>query len=197
MKNFFLLVFLMLALSVLAQPPIPSTTPGHSIGPADAPVVIEAFYDFQCPDSQANWPVMKTLVAKYSSSIRFVLQHFPLPYHGQAFTAAVAAEAVNTLLPAAYFKYVDTLFDNQEQFYNAATFNKTQAQMNDLFTDFAKSVGVDPVAFQQMLSDSDLRYSVVIQWKFGAGSLFCCLLLRLVVFLSFCALFFRFFLSIC
>eukprot|EP00700_Malawimonas_jakobiformis_P001216 EC720758.1.p3 GENE.EC720758.1~~EC720758.1.p3 ORF type:complete len:87 (+),score=21.84 EC720758.1:191-451(+) len=71
----------------------------------------------------------KALVAKYSSNIRFVLQKVPLPYNGQAFTAGAAAEGVNSLLPAAYFKFVDVLFDNQDQCYNAATFKKTEAKM--------------------------------------------------------------------
>lgn len=168
--KFTLIVAFTIIVLASGQPPIPTRTPGFPIGPADAPVVIEAFYDFQCPDSQANWPIMKALVAKYSSNIRFVLQHFPLPYHGQAFTAAAAAEAVNSLLPAAYFKFVDVLFDNQDQFYNAASFNKTEAQMYNLFADFAASVGLDRSAFLQKLNDDNLRYNVVKEWKFGAGA---------------------------
>jgi hypothetical protein len=65
---------------------------------------------------------------------------------------------------------VDTLFTNQAEFFNAATFNMSEAQVFQLFAKYAQQTGVDPVAFLSLMSDSNLKYEVVLEWKMGASA---------------------------
>jgi len=46
--------------NVVAQwQPIPPTYDGYSINTPLAPIWLEAYYDFLCPDSAATWPVIQ------------------------------------------------------------------------------------------------------------------------------------------
>lgn len=63
-----------------------------SRGPADAPVVIHVFSDFQCPFCKKAEEVVAALEDKYTDRIRIVWHHLPLPFHADARLAAHAAE---------------------------------------------------------------------------------------------------------
>ena len=63
-------------------------------GPADAPVVVIEFSDFECPYCQKTSETMKQLVEKFPDKIRFVFKNHPLPnIHKHAELAAEAAVA--------------------------------------------------------------------------------------------------------
>lgn len=50
-------------------------------GPADAPITIIAFSDFQCPFCARGHETMEQLRALHGPKLRFVFKHFPLPGH--------------------------------------------------------------------------------------------------------------------
>lgn len=63
-------------------------------GPADAPVVVIEFSDFQCPYCQKTSETMKQLAEKFPDKIRLVFKNHPLPnIHKHAQLAAEAAVA--------------------------------------------------------------------------------------------------------
>jgi len=62
-------------------------------GPADAPVTIIEFADFQCPFSLRADGVLRQAFELYPGRLRLVYKHLPLSIHPQARSAAVAAEA--------------------------------------------------------------------------------------------------------
>jgi len=65
----------------------------HSFGPADAPVTIIEFADFECPACRAfNLDVLAPLRAEHPGKVRWVFRHWPLSYHRFAAPAARAAE---------------------------------------------------------------------------------------------------------
>jgi|CXWL01.1.fsa_nt_gi protein-disulfide isomerase len=65
----------------------------HQFGPADAPITIIEFADFECPACrQFNLEVLGPLRKKHPSEIRWVFRHWPLEYHRFAAPAARAAE---------------------------------------------------------------------------------------------------------
>lgn len=82
-------------------------------GPADAPVTIIMFSDFQCSACAATHPILKKVIAEYEGKIRFVVRDFPLEsIHENAFTAARAAAAANA--QGKFFELAELLYKNQE-----------------------------------------------------------------------------------
>lgn len=49
-----------------------------SMGPADAPVTIVEFSDFQCPHCRAGAMILHTVQSRYPTQVRVVLRNFPL-----------------------------------------------------------------------------------------------------------------------
>jgi len=68
---------------------VPASAP--AMGPADAPITIVAFTDYQCPYCHRAQNTMDQILTKYPGKIRLVHRDFPLEGHAQAFPAARAA----------------------------------------------------------------------------------------------------------
>jgi protein-disulfide isomerase len=60
-------------------------------GPADAPVTLVVFSDFECPFCQRLETTLTALMRKYGDELRIVWKDYPLPFHRQAIPAAVLA----------------------------------------------------------------------------------------------------------
>src|ERR1700719_5164718 len=63
----------------------------HILGPANAPVTLEEFGDFQCPPCGKLSEPLNQLQKQYN--LRVIYREFPLPMHTHAKEAAYAAEA--------------------------------------------------------------------------------------------------------
>jgi protein-disulfide isomerase len=113
------------------------SAPRASIGDVGSKVVIEEFSDFQCPACGTVSPEVEKIARENPGLVRLEFHHFPLPYHENAFTAAVAAECAN--LQGKFWEMGDIMFNNQ----NSLTTSKLK--------EFAKSKGIDPVAFDPCL----------------------------------------------
>ncbi len=82
-------------------------------GPADAPVTIVMFSDFQCSACAATHPALKKVIDEYPGKIRFVVRDFPLEsIHENAFKAALAAGAANA--QGKFFEFIDILYKRQD-----------------------------------------------------------------------------------
>ena len=82
-----------------------------SRGPADAPVTIVEFGDFQCPSSRQAEPMLRRLFQKYPDKIRLVWKDEPLGVHLDADDAAsLAREALRQKGPDAFWRVHDKLF---------------------------------------------------------------------------------------
>jgi protein-disulfide isomerase len=82
------------------------TTEGYPrLGPADAPITIVAFSDFQCPFCKRfHDTTYQALLAEYPNQIRFVYRNFPLTsIHPEAKPSAVASLCANE--QNAYWEY--------------------------------------------------------------------------------------------
>jgi protein-disulfide isomerase len=65
----------------------------HVIGPADAPVTLVEYGDYQCPHCQAAWPQVELVLRHFGSDLRYAYRHFPIStVHPLAKPAAEAAE---------------------------------------------------------------------------------------------------------
>lgn len=82
-------------------------------GPADAPVTLLEYGDFECPFcGRAAWE-LKRLESAVGDRVRFVFRHFPLTQlHPHALLAAEAAEAVGA--QGQFWEMHDVLFQNQQ-----------------------------------------------------------------------------------
>ena len=84
-----------------------------SIGPADAPVTIVQFAEFQCPYCGKARESLAEVETAYPGKVRFVFRDFPLGFHDRAIPAAVAANCAGKQDPAKYWKVHDILMTNQ------------------------------------------------------------------------------------
>jgi len=108
--------------SPTAPPPQPSQVTASAdddarIGPADAPVEIIEFSDFQCPFCQRAAPTVKQIAQEYGDQVTIVYRDFPLDsIHPMATPAAIAAECVREQSDdATYFEYHDKIFEEGPQ----------------------------------------------------------------------------------
>jgi len=65
------------------------------LGPADAPITLVEFSDFECPACIAVSGAIDGLVDKYPGQVRRIYKHFPLAIHPKAIPAAAAAMAAH------------------------------------------------------------------------------------------------------
>jgi protein-disulfide isomerase len=70
------------------------TDDDHVLGPADAPVTVIEYGDYECPFCRGAARDVHLLLDRYAGTIRFVFRNFPIPQlHPHAEQAAEAAEA--------------------------------------------------------------------------------------------------------
>jgi protein-disulfide isomerase len=86
------------------------TAESPSRGPANAPVEIVEFSDFQCPYCLAAHSTVKRVLDTYGDHIHFVYRHFPLPNHPNAHPAAEASQCASE--QGQFWPYHDRLFAN-------------------------------------------------------------------------------------
>ncbi|MFV8749549.1 DsbA family protein [Nannocystaceae bacterium ST9] len=78
-------------------------------GPADAPITIVAFSDFQCPFCTRGDATMRELQQRYGDQIRFVFKHFPLPGHARGALASRVSFAA--MQAGKFWEFHDGVFD--------------------------------------------------------------------------------------
>ncbi|HVA82151.1 MAG TPA: thioredoxin domain-containing protein [Candidatus Binataceae bacterium] len=84
-----------------------------ALGPANAPVTIIEFSDFQCPFCGRAEPTVKEIIRKYGDKVRLVYVDFPLPMHNHALDAAKAGQCAAQ--QEKFWPYHDQLFANQSK----------------------------------------------------------------------------------
>jgi protein-disulfide isomerase len=85
---------------------------GPSRGPANAPVTIVEFSDFQCPFCSRLIPTMKQVEEKYGDKVRVVFRQYPLPFHQNAQKAAEASLCAAD--QGKFWELHDAMFANQQ-----------------------------------------------------------------------------------
>ena len=82
-----------------------------ALGPADAPVTMVVFSDFQCPYCADHEENLLKVREEYGDLVRLVFKHYPLSFHDQARPAALAAEAAR--VQGKFWEMHRALFANQ------------------------------------------------------------------------------------
>ena len=130
------------------EPPILSVSADDdpSVGPANAPVTIVEFSDFQCPYCRLSVPMIKEILAKYPGKVKVVYRDYPGPNHPHAQQAAEAAQCAGD--QGKFWEYHDSLFDRQAP---GTGWN---------FTELAKEIGLNQDAFATCLDTGRFREEV-------------------------------------
>ena len=98
----------------LAPPRVAVSDAGRpSKGPANAPVQIIEFSDFECPFCFRANPTVAQVLTTYGDRVRLVYRHLPLPNHPNARPAAEASACAND--QGRFWDYHDRLFANQSK----------------------------------------------------------------------------------
>ena len=85
----------------------------HVRGPANAPVTLVEYGDFECPYCGRAEPALRELLAEFGDELRFVFRNLPLAdVHPRAQLAAEAAEAAGA--QGKFWEMHDMLFEHQD-----------------------------------------------------------------------------------
>ena len=107
------------------------------IGPADAPVTIIEFADFECPYCAHAFGEIETMVNNtYKGKVRLVWKDFPLTMHAWAEQAAVAAQCANEQNPEAFWSFARDFYRDQSEI--------TPQNLRQHIDDYTKTTGLDP-----------------------------------------------------
>ncbi len=85
-----------------------------SLGPADAPVTIVVFSDFQCPYCRTFAQTLKQ-IASEEKRVRFLFRNMPLEIHAWAKPAAEIAACVQMQSRESFWRVHDYLFEHQRE----------------------------------------------------------------------------------
>ncbi|HYG68908.1 MAG TPA: thioredoxin domain-containing protein, partial [Anaeromyxobacteraceae bacterium] len=129
-----------------APPKVEVAAEGPSKGPANAPVTIVEFSDFECPFCARAEETVKQVLAAYPEQVRLVYRDYPLPNHTQAPKAAEAAHCAGD-----QGKY----WDMHGKLFGAGG----KLEVSSL-KGYAKELGLDAAKFDQCL-DSGVKAAVV------------------------------------
>jgi cyclophilin family peptidyl-prolyl cis-trans isomerase/protein-disulfide isomerase len=113
----------------------------HATGPANAPVTIVVFSDYQCPYCALLAAVLKQVRLTHSNDVRLVFVNTPLSSHDKDAFATQAVEAAD--LQGKFWEMHDLLFDKQ-----AAWSALTPSAFQAWAIQQAAGLGMDPAKFQ-------------------------------------------------
>ena len=146
------------AVSVMIDPPrysVAVLADDPVLGPANAPVTLIEFSDFQCPFCARVMPTLKRVKEAYGDRVRIVWKDFPLTsIHPQAFKAAEAGQCARE--QGKFWELHDRLFANQ------------QALEPDALKQHAAAVGLDVTMFNACFDAS--KYGERVQQQMSVGS---------------------------
>ena len=110
----------------------------HVVGPADAPLTLVEYGDFECPFCARSYPAVKAIRRELGDRLRFVFRHFPRPEHPHARHAAEASEAAAA--QGRFWQMHDMLFEHQA------------ALANQDLVGYAATIGLDVGRFEHDLT---------------------------------------------
>jgi protein-disulfide isomerase len=128
-----------------------------SIGPADAPITIIEFSDYQCPFCQ-RWhdQVFQRLLDEYPTQVRIVYRDFPLEsIHPESLPAAMAADCAGD--QNAYWQFHDRLFSYEVDLGREA------------YLKYASELKLDMTAFTACLDSNKYEAEVRADMKYGSS----------------------------
>jgi len=141
----------------------------HVYGPTSGKTMLIEYGDFQCPACGSAYPNLKELTTEFKDKLTFVFRNLPLTsIHPNARAGAAAAEAAG--LQGKYWEMHDKLYENQNDWSNSATDQRTS-----IFEGYARAVGVKDIAkFKADMSNKNvndkINFDMALAKKIGASA---------------------------
>lgn len=115
--------------------------PPHTLGDANAPIMLEEFGDFECSPCGSLHPILKSMKAEFGSRVVIVFREFPLvAKHRHALAAARSAEAAG--LQGKFWEMHHLLYENQKTWLDAS-------DVQPIFEEYATRIGLVLDRFRQ------------------------------------------------
>lgn len=129
----------------------------HVQGPADAPVTLVEYGDYECSYCGMAYPIVKSIQERMGDQLRFVFRSFPLSeMHPHAEHAAEVAEAAAD--QDHFWEMHDMLYEHQDRLGDAALVR------------YAQQLGMDPNEVRSDLEDETYADRVRRQFMSGVRS---------------------------
>jgi protein-disulfide isomerase len=107
-------------------------------GPADAPVTVVEFSDFQCPYCARAAGTVEALLERYPDDVRLVYAHFPLGNHAWARPAAIASTCAAEQDTGAFWALHDLYFREQQALTPETVVDRSRAALAGSPVDVAR-----------------------------------------------------------
>jgi protein-disulfide isomerase len=132
----------------------------HAHGPADAPVTLVEYGDYECPHCGRAYRVLQQVLRELGDQVRFVFRNFPLSeIHPHAQAAAEAAESAAARGGEdAFWAMHDLIYENQDAL-----------QADDLI-EYAAAADVDPEDVADDLANGAMSDRVRRDFRSGVRS---------------------------
>lgn len=127
---------------------------GAALGPANAPIEMIEFADFECPFCLRAFPIVKQVKDAYGDRVRLVYRHYPLQQHAHARPAAEASLCANE--QGKFWPYHDRLFADPSKL--------SEADLKGT----ASEIGLDVARFDACLDSR--RFQAAVDADIQAGS---------------------------
>jgi protein-disulfide isomerase len=140
--------------AIMAKLKVPVSPADHAQGPADAPVTLVEYGDYECPYCGRAYPVVKALQKRLGKQLRFVFRNFPLrETHHHAEAAAETAEFAAT--QDKFWEMHDLIYENQQDL------------SDELLSDLAKRLKLDATDLARALETGE--FAERVQKDFSGG----------------------------
>jgi protein-disulfide isomerase len=126
----------------------------------DAPVTLEEYGDYQCPQCGMLAEPIKQLEKDYAGRLRVIFHHFPLATHQHAQTAACAAEAAG--IQGKFWEMHDLIYREQRDWSKAA-------DAQPMFQAYAGILGLNVERFKQDINSEKVKERVAEDQKHGTS----------------------------
>jgi predicted DsbA family dithiol-disulfide isomerase len=123
------------------------------MGPADAPITIVEWSDYQCPFCKRAHPTVEQVLTEYKGKVRFIYLDYPLPFHPMAMPAAQAVHCAQD--QGKFWEYHKNLFE--------APGDLSKADLSKRATD----IGLDAAAFEACTTSN--KFDSLIKTNYDDG----------------------------
>ena len=138
---------------------VPGAEPAYTHGPANAPLKLEEFGDFECPPCGLFHPILKQMEEEFGDKLQVTFREFPLvPTHQHALAAASAAEAAG--LQGKFWDMHHMIYDHQNDW-------KKEFDVRPIFEGYAKQIGLDVDRFKHDVDGEAVANRIMQDGKRG------------------------------